>query len=232
MEQIFNWLLLSLYSSYALALLAALLWGVASIVLSPCHLSGIPLMIAFLTGDKELNTRRAFRFSLLFSLGILFSLLVIGIITVLLGRIAGDLGSKANVIFGIVLILGGILLLDLLPLPALTRLNKIKSDTDSRTKALSTGFIFGMALGPCSFSFMAPILGFVFASAAQQLGKGILMLLFYAIGHCGVIVLAGTGLGWAQRVINWNSRSSGLLILKRICAILVILGGIYLIVKY
>ena len=70
MEQIFIWLTMSLYGSLTIALLSAFLWGIASIVLSPCHLSGIPLMIAFLTGDKKLDIEKAFRFSLIFSLGI------------------------------------------------------------------------------------------------------------------------------------------------------------------
>jgi cytochrome c-type biogenesis protein len=55
------------------------------------------------------------------------------------------------------------------------------------------------------------------------------LILFYAIGHCAVIVLAGTFTSMVQRYLNWNERSKGALILKKVCGVLVILGGVYLI---
>jgi len=32
-----------------------------------------------------------------------------------------------------------------------------------------------------------------------------------------------------QRYLNWNERSKGAVILKKVCGVLVILGGVYLI---
>jgi cytochrome c-type biogenesis protein len=40
-------------ASAALALPAAFLWGVLSVVLSPCHLSSIPLVVAYMNGGTE-----------------------------------------------------------------------------------------------------------------------------------------------------------------------------------
>jgi cytochrome c-type biogenesis protein len=42
-------------------------------------------------------------------------------------------------------------------------------------------------------------------------------------------VLAGTFTESVQHYLNWNERSGGALILKKICGVLVICGGIYLI---
>ena len=50
---------------------AALVWGVLSIVLSPCHLASIPLIVGFIDGQGRMSTKRAFLIALLFSLGIL-----------------------------------------------------------------------------------------------------------------------------------------------------------------
>jgi len=45
---IFEWLSNSMQSNLMIALTASLLWGMLSILLSPCHLASIPLIIAFI----------------------------------------------------------------------------------------------------------------------------------------------------------------------------------------
>lgn len=76
---------------------------------------------------------------------------------------------------------------------------------------------------------MAPMLGVTFTLASTQAVYGALLLLVYGVGHCSVIVIAGTSTGWVQRYMNWNEQSKGAVIVKRICGILVLLGGLYLI---
>jgi cytochrome c-type biogenesis protein len=44
-----------------------------------------------------------------------------------------------------------------------------------------------------------------------------------------VIVLAGTCTELVQRYMNWNEKSKGAVIVKRVCGVLVLLGGLYLI---
>ena len=56
-----------------------------------------------------------------------------------------------------------------------------------------------------------------------------LLLLTYGVGHCSVIVLAGTSTEVVQRYLNWNERSRGAVILKKVCGALVLVGGLYLI---
>ena len=88
--------------------------------------------------------------------------------------------------------------------------------------------IFGMALGPCTFAFMAPILGVTFGLAAADLSYGAGLLLAYGVGHCAVIVLAGTFSGLVQRYLDWNEGSKGGLILRKVCGVLVLAGGVYM----
>jgi len=95
--------------------------------------------------------------------------------------------------------------------------------------AFILGLIFGLALGPCTFAYMAPILGVVFSLAADNPLYGASLLLLYGLGHCAVIVLAGTFTEVIQSYLDWNEKSKGALILKKICGILVMLGGIWLI---
>ena len=92
--------------------------------------------------------------------------------------------------------------------------------------AFILGLVFGIALGPCTFAYMAPMLGVALGLAATNLAYGILLLLAYGIGHCSVIVLAGTCTELVQRYLHWTERSRGTAALRAVCGILVILGGL------
>jgi cytochrome c-type biogenesis protein len=58
---------------------------------------------------------------------------------------------------------------------------------------------------------------------------GALLLLAYGIGHCAAIVVARTSTELVQRFLNWNEQSKGVAVVKNICGLLVILGGVWLI---
>jgi cytochrome c-type biogenesis protein len=75
---------------------------------------------------------------------------------------------------------------------------------------------------------MAPVLAVTFRLGSDQPVYAGSLLLAYGLGHCAVIVLAGTFAGFVQRYKNWNSQSSATRIIKRICGILVLLAGLYL----
>ncbi len=66
-------------------------------------------------------------------------------------------------------------------------------------------------------------------AASTALLYGIILLVAYGVGHCSVIVLAGTNAGLVQRYLDWSERSKGAIISKRICGSLVLLAGLYLI---
>ena len=98
-----------------------------------------------------------------------------------------------------------------------------------RLAAFILGLVFGVALGPCTFAYMAPMLAVTFKLAAAHMAYGILLLLAYGVGHCAVIVLAGTFTESVQHYLNWNEASKGANILKKICGVLVLLGGLWMI---
>ena len=95
--------------------------------------------------------------------------------------------------------------------------------------AFLLGLVFGIALGPCTFAYMAPMLAVTFRLAESTPLYGASLLLAYGIGHCAVIVLAGTSTGAVERVLKWNQDSKGLVILKGVCGLLVLLGGLWMV---
>jgi len=227
LEYIFTTLSSAVGGSAALALSASFAWGVLSVLLSPCHLSSIPLIVGFIDEQGRISTKRAFSIALSFSLGLMISIGVIGLITALAGRMMGDVGRYGNYFVAAIFFLVGLHLFDLIPMPW-SGPGNIGLKRKGILAAFILGFIFGIALGPCTFAYMAPILSITFQLSASQMWYGVLLLLFYAIGHCSVIVLAGTFTEVVQRYLNWNEQSKGPVIVKRVCGVLVILGGFYL----
>jgi cytochrome c-type biogenesis protein len=225
----FQWLAAAVSSMSGIAVLAAFIWGILSILLSPCHLASIPLIIGFIQGQGGITTRRAFFTSLSFSLGILLSIGAIGLITGLLGRIMGDIGPWGNYFVAAVLIYVGLTLLDIVPFPSFGAGGQPAYGKKGLIAAFVLGALFGIAMGPCTFAYMAPILAVVFNYSAANLVFGMVLITAYAIGHCSVIVAAGTSTEMVQKYLNWNERSKGTVIVKKICGVLVLLGGIYLI---
>lgn len=211
----------------AIAMTAAVIWGILSIVLSPCHLASIPLIVGFIDQQGKITTRRAFTISLLFSLGILITIGVIGAVTAAAGRMMGDVGRWGNYGVAVIFFAVGLYLLEVirLPLPSAAHPG-IKSK--GMLAAFLLGLVFGVALGPCTFAYMAPMLGVTFRLSSTNLAYGILLLVLYGVGHCGVIVLAGTFSEVVQHYLNWNEKSKGAVILKKVCGVLVLLGGLWL----
>lgn len=212
----------------AIALGASFLWGVLSIILSPCHLASIPLIVGFVDQQGRISTRRAFAISTLFSVGILVTIAIIGVVTAAAGRMLGDVGRYGNYAVAVIFFVVGLNLLDVIPMPW-SGPGKVGLKRKGGLAAFLLGLVFGVALGPCTFAFMAPMLGVTMSVAASSFAYGVLLLAAYGIGHCSVIILAGTFTEVVQHYLNWNERSRGAVILRRVCGALVILGGIYLI---
>ncbi len=227
MERLFTQLTHAVEGTPLVALGAAFVWGVLSILLSPCHLASIPLIVGFIDQQGRTSTRRAFLVSTLFAAGILVTIAAVGAVTAAAGRIMGNLGPYANYGVAVVFFVVGLILLDVIPVPW-SGPGRVGMKRKGLLAALVLGLVFGLALGPCTFAYMAPILGVAFAVAATHLAYGVVLLLAYGVGHCSVIVAAGTSTELVQRYLNWSERSKGAVIVKRVCGALVILGGFYL----
>ena len=228
MEELFSTLSHAVEGAPQAALAAAAVWGVLSVVLSPCHLSSIPLIVGFISGQGRVSTGRAFGIASLFAVGILITIAAIGAITAAAGRMMGDVGRWGNYFVALIFFLVGLHLLGIIPMPW-SGPGHVGMKRRGMLAAFLLGLIFGVALGPCTFAFMAPILGVVFKAAKTNALYGTSLLLAYGVGHCSVIVLAGTFTEVVQRFLNWNEQSKGVAFVKCVCGVLVLLGGVWLI---
>lgn len=227
MDALFTTLSRAVEGQPALALAAAFAWGLASLLLSPCHLASIPLVVGFVSGQSSVTTGRGVAIASLFSLGLFTTIGVIGGLTAGAGRLAGDLGPWANYAVAAVFFGVGLSLLDVIPLGW-----SAPTTAGFRGRgpwaALVLGLIFGLALGPCTFAYMAPMLGVTFAMAGSSVAYGVLLIIAYGVGHCSVIVLAGASTGWVRRYLCWSDTSRGVTALRHASGLIVLAGGLYL----
>ncbi len=93
--------------------------------------------------------------------------------------------------------------------------------------ALVLGLVFGIGLGPCTFAYMAPVLGVVFSVGSTEPLRAFSLVAAFGAGHCAIIALAGGAAGTVQNYLNWTDRSKGAVWLKRAAGVLVMLGGVY-----
>ena len=89
--------------------------------------------------------------------------------------------------------------------------------------AFFLGILGGVLSSPCSTAILA------FVGSKGNILLGFLMLLLYSIGHCFVIILSGTSLGFVES-INGSSKANRINnILKIILGIIILAIGLYLI---
>ncbi|MCI0499686.1 MAG: hypothetical protein L0Y36_08420, partial [Planctomycetales bacterium] len=71
LQDLFTHLTRAVEGAGLIAAAASFVWGILSILLSPCHLASIPLIVGFIDQQGRISTKRAFWISTLFAVGIL-----------------------------------------------------------------------------------------------------------------------------------------------------------------
>jgi cytochrome c-type biogenesis protein len=203
----------------AFAMAGAFLWGMVSVLFSPCHLASIPLIVAYVGGQENaVNPRRAAWYAGAFSLGLFITIAVVGIICTLLGRMLGDVGSWWQVLVGIVLVW---VALGMLGVQACSMSGSLLYRLNLRGihGAFGLGLAYGILSGSCTFGFIAPILAIV--TVQQQVVAGSLMMVLFAVGHCLPIAVAGSSTAMVRKLTEsgawqgagmWFRRSAGVVI--------------------
>ena len=78
--------------------LGCFLWGVVSVLFSPCHLASIPLLVSYVAGQNQVvEGRKAALYAVVFTFGLFITIATIGIICALLGRMLGDVGPYMSI---------------------------------------------------------------------------------------------------------------------------------------
>jgi cytochrome c-type biogenesis protein len=169
---------------------------------------------------------RALLLSSMFAVGILVTLGALGVIAGLLGTLAGNVGVVPRLIVSLLLVVSGLWLMDVPPFSRFSIGAMQGTKGRGAIGALVLGLAFGVVLGPCSFAFLAPMVGIAFTAGSASLMFGASLMAVYALGHCGAIVMAGT-LGDRLRFLlenkGWGTTATWV---KRACGLAVVAAGI------
>jgi len=196
---------------------AVFLAGVLSSA-SPCVLATIPLVVGFVGGYADGDRWKAFRYSLSFILGLSLTFTAFGAAAGLLGTMFGAFGGWWYVVAGLVaLAMGGQMMgLYEIRLP-------IKRDFKPKQGGVVGSFILGLFFGvvssPCATPVLVVILTYV-ATKGEVL-YGTALLFTYAVGHCLLMLAAGTFTGFIESFVKakgvvdfstWAKRFGGLVV--------------------
>ncbi len=216
-------------SASAIAFIGCFLWGMVSVLFSPCHLASIPLIVAYVAGQETaVNPKRASLYAGAFTCGLFMTIALVGIICAWLGRMLGDLGIWWQVPVGVVLIW---VALGMIGVQACTVSGSMLYRLNLRgvPGAFGLGLAYGILSGSCTFGFIAPILAVV--TVQKELADGALMMILFALGHCLPIVIAGSSAALMRKLTEnhvWQDAGSWF---RKGAGVVVALMGIYFIVR-
>ncbi len=195
---------------------------------NPCVLAMIPLMIGFVGGTKEITGfRRALFFSLFFVLGLSLAFSVLGVLAGVTGRLLGDVGAFWRYIVVAVCLVMGVYLLEIFKIP-LPQVSVGNPKLRGLVGAFLMGILFGIVSTPCAVPILAVILVLIASKGNIIYGFG--LLFSYALGHCTLILVAGTSMGAAKSLLESKKLQRANFWLKKIAAVLIILVGVYFLI--
>ena len=211
------------------ALAGALLWGMVSVALSPCHLASIPLIVTYVAGqERAVKPRLAASYAFAFTGGLFLTIALVGVVCSLLGLMLGDIGPWWTFLVGAVLIW---VALDMLGVRGFSLSSSLMSRI--RVKGVGGAFVLGLAYGvlsgSCTFGFLAPILAII--SVQKDLVIGLVLILLFGIGHALPIALAGSSTAAVGNLLENSSFQRGSLWFKRAAGVGIALLGIYFILS-
>jgi cytochrome c-type biogenesis protein len=207
--------------------LGCFLWGMVSVLFSPCHLASIPLIVSYVAGQQQIIAgRKAVLYAVLFTVGLFITIAVIGFICALLGRMLGDVGSYMSIAVGAILVW---VALDILGIASCSMSNGLlaKIQVKGMTGAFVLGLAYGILSGSCTFGFIAPILAII--TVQQKIVTGVVFILLFGLGHCIPIAVAGSSTALVRRFLDNNAWQRGSALFRRLAGLCIGALGIYFI---
>jgi cytochrome c-type biogenesis protein len=212
-------------SGAGLAAVGCFLWGVVSVLFSPCHLASIPLIVGYVAGqDKLVEGRQAALYAGLFTTGLFLTIAAIGVVCAWLGRMLGDVGPYWTIVVGLILLWVS---MDMLGVAKCSMGGSLMGRFKLRGMggAFVLGLAYGILSGSCTFGFIAPILAVI--TVQEKVMPGSLLSVLFGRGHSSPIHNAGRSTALVRRLMANASWQRGGTAFRRLAGILIGLMGVY-----
>ncbi len=195
---------------------------------SPCSLSALPFIIAYIGGGKDQSRSSNLALSATYAAGNALAYGALGVISSLLGTIINFTGSWWYLLLGI------LMLLVALEQFGLTNFSKSFVKYGQKIKRNRFGaFVFGIISGifasPCATPIMIAIMAMIAASGTSVL-TAIFLFLLFALGNSVTIILAGLASGHLNmNIVQSDSYSTFAKISQSLLGVLIFALGLFLI---
>ncbi|MBO8168614.1 MAG: cytochrome c biogenesis protein CcdA [Thermoanaerobacteraceae bacterium] len=189
--------------------------------LSPCVLSMVPVLVAYVGGYGEASKGRGFVLSLAFSLGLATTFSIMGLVAASLGTVFGSIGDGWYYFMAAVAIAMGLNLMGFYQINWPT-LNLVAPRKRGLIGAYLVGLFFGLVASACSTPVLAVILAYV-ATKGQLLGGGALLFV-YGLGHGFPLLLVGTFTGLLKKMATMQKWGH---VLNTISGLILVVLGLY-----
>jgi len=204
----------------ALALLAGVLTS-----FTPCSLSSVPLVVGYVGGVGEKDTKRAFLYSSFFAVGTAVTFITLGVIASSAGKLMGVSSSVWYLILGILMVLMALQTWGIFNfIPSANLLSKSKRR--GFLGAFIAGILGGVFSSPCSTPVLIALLAMI--AGKGNFLWGLLLMLLYSIGHSALVLVAGTSIGFVQKVSGSDKYNKVGTFLTAIMGTLILLVGLYM----
>lgn len=211
-------------NNFWLAPLIALLAGMLT-AFTPCSLSTVPLVIGYVGGYAGNDVKKAFRYSLVFCLGMAVTFAVLGTAASLLGKLVQGAGSWWYIILGVLMVLMALQTWEIIYIiPQSTAISK--NSKKGYVGAAVTGLLGGLFASPCA----TPVLVVLLAMVAKQgnLIWGVMLLLIYSVGHSILVLIAGTSVGFVKKLSSSEKFGKFNQIFKIAMGVIILLLALYM----
>lgn len=207
--------------------LAPLLALVAGILTSftPCALSSIPLIVSYVGGTGQRDTKKAFKLSLIFALGSAVTFTAFGVIASVAGKLIGTTSKWWYIILGILMVLMALQMFgiyEIIPSSYLVSKNKKRGYVG----AFIAGILAGIFSSPCSTPVLVALLAIV--AGKGSIIWGIILLLIYSVGHGVLAIIAGTSIAFVKKLSQSEKYGKLSVVLKIVMGILILFIGFYM----
>ena len=174
--------------------------------ISPCLLPMLPIYISYFAGGGERSTGKTLKGALGFVTGFT-------VIFVLMGALAGTVGSflreyqtAVNILSGLIVIFFGLNFLGVFKLNLFRGSSRsVKTDNMGFFSAMVFGVIFSIGWTPCVGAFLGSAL--MLASQQGHVAEGMLMLLVYSLGLGIPFVLSAVLIDYLKSAFNWIKKN-------------------------
>ncbi len=211
----------------AVAAAGCFLWGMISVLFSPCHIASIPLIVSYVGGQNQiLKPRQGAKYAVAFTVGLFITIALVGVVCAVLGRMLGEIGPYWTILVGAILIW---VALDMLGVSACSMSGGLlaKFKLKGLFGAFVLGLAYGLLSGSCTFGFIAPILAFI--TIQQEVAVGVFYIVLFGIGHCIPIAVAGSSTALVQRLMESRNFQQGGVWFRKAAGVAIGLFGIYFI---